>query len=72
MTNQQKQLRYLSHGIYLQIILGIGHYVSGLFFGDKLPEFFSSQEATSGLLILLGLNSLIYFHKYKKSLSSND
>lgn len=71
MTDQEKRLRNISHGIYLQIFLGVGAWVSGALFG-KLPDVFSSPAANGGLLILLGLNSLVYINKYKKSLSSDN
>lgn len=57
-----KTLKYISHGVYLQLFLGAGSLALSAFDIEIGPR------ACGALLIGLGLNSLIYIHRYKRSL----
>lgn len=60
-------LKYLSHGIYLQLFVGIGCLAIAAVGVDTGP-LFDGPKASGALLIGLGLNSLAYVHKYKRSI----
>jgi hypothetical protein len=62
-----KSLKYIAHGIYLQLFLGAGMLGIAAIDIDTGP-LFNGPRACGSLLIVLGLNSLIYIHRYKKSL----
>ena len=62
-----KTLKYIAHGIYLQLFLGAGMLAISAIDIDTGP-LFNGPQACGALLIGLGLNSLIYIHRYKKSL----
>lgn len=64
-----KALKYIAHGIYLQLFLGAGMLATAAIGVDTGP-FFDGPGACGGLLIGLGLNSLVlvYVNRYKKSL----
>ncbi len=63
MKNQNKHLKYISHGIYLQIFIGLGFFLPALL-DVALPEFMASPKTFGGMLVMLGINSLIYINKY--------
>ncbi len=67
MKNQNKHLKYISHGIYLQIFIGFGLIVPA-FLDLKLPEFITSPKTLAAMFIGLGIIFLIYINRYKKSL----
>ena len=68
MNDTKKKLKYLNHGIYLQIFIGIGYL--GMSQVDNHPQFMTSAEGIGGLLIMLALNSLIYTNRGKRNLQS--
>ena len=68
MNQENKHLKYIAHGIYLQIFLGLG-FLSINFVESEPPSFITDSKTSGYLLIFLGLNSLIYINKFKKSLS---
>ena len=59
--------KYLAHGIYLQLFIGAGSLFADSLAGDN-GTIHSHPYVTGGLLIGLGLNSLIYIRRYKRSL----
>ena len=67
MKNQNKRLKYIAHGIYLQIFLGIGLIPLGLL-DVSLPDFMTRPTTWASMLIALGLNSLVYINRYKASI----
>jgi hypothetical protein len=66
-TPNSKTLKYIAHGIYLQLFLGAGMLAISAIDIDT-GALFSGPLACGALLVGLGLNSLIYIHRYKKSL----
>ena len=62
-----KALKYLAHGIYLQLFLGAGMLAISSIDVDT-GRLFSGPFTSGLLLVVLGLNSLVYIHRYKKSL----
>jgi len=69
-TAQQKHLKYISHGIYLQMFLGLGYIIISQVEGNP-PAFLVNPVSIGAMLIIFGYNSLIYINKYKKSLAAN-
>lgn len=66
-TPNAKSLKYIAHGIYLQLLVGAAILATAAF--DVAPELlFSGPKACGVLLIGFAINSLIYIHRYKKSL----
>ena len=70
MKKSDKHLKYISHGIYLQIFLGIGYII--LHEIGVTPPDFNNDGILGGMLVFLGLNSLIYINKYKKALTKEE
>ena len=66
-TSNTLSLKYISYGIYLQLFLGAG-LLSISATGVNTRGLLDGPYACGGLLIGLGLNSLIYVNRYKKSL----
>ncbi|WP_146535169.1 hypothetical protein [Rubripirellula reticaptiva] len=66
-----RSLRYIAHGVYLQIFLGVGFLLLAAT-GVDLTRLLAGPHVVGGLLIMLGINSLIYIHRYKKSLRQAD
>lgn len=62
-----KALKYISHGVYLQMFLGAG-FLAISAMGVDLGPLLNGPKACGMLLIGLGLNSLMYIGRYKKSL----
>jgi len=66
-TPNTRTLKYIAHGIYLQLFIGVGLLAIAAI-GSGVGSLFSGPKTCGALLIGLGLNSLIYIHRYKKSL----
>ena len=66
-TPDTKALKYIAHGIYLQLFLGVGFLAISASGFDPGP-LIAGPKTCGVLLIGLGLNSLIYIHRYKKSI----
>ena len=62
-----KALKYIAHGIYLQLLLGAGMLVSAAS-GVDTGSLFDGPKACGVLLIAFGLNSLIYVNRYRQSM----
>lgn len=62
-----RALRYLAHGIYLQLFIGVG-FLTMSEVGANVGSLFAGPKACGALLVGLALNSLIYVHRYKRSL----
>lgn len=62
-----KALKYIAHGVYLQLFLGAGMLVISALDINTGP-LFNGPQFCGVILLGLGLNSLIYIHRYKKSL----
>ena len=70
-TECEKTLRQISHGVYLQFFIGVGFLiVSSL--SDEHSEIFTNPDLLGWMLILLGINSLIYINRYKKALNNDN
>ena len=67
-NKQQEALRYIYHGIYLQVFVGLGYFLSGLS-GVDIPDNFNKPTTIGMLIIILSLNSLRYISRYKKSIN---
>ena len=67
MNKKDKLLRDISHGIGLQVFVGIGFIALSLS-GQELPEFMVAPRTLGGVLIMLAVNSLSYVERYKKVL----
>jgi hypothetical protein len=68
MREKNRALRELSHGIGLQVFMGIG-FMFASWSGQRLPEFMADPGVFGGVLIALAINSLCYVSRYKKALS---
>lgn len=66
-ASNTKALKYIAHGIYLQLFLGAGM-LSTSAIGIDTERLFNGPYVCGVLLIGLGLNSLIYIRRYKNSL----
>ena len=60
-------LKYLAYGVYLQLFLGVGLLAIGGI-GVKMGTLFDGPTASGCILIGLGINSLIYIQRYKRTL----
>ncbi len=62
-----RALKYLAHGIYLQLFIGVG-FLALSAVGTHIGSLFADPKVCGVLLVGLALNSLIYVHRYKRSL----
>ncbi len=67
MGRNDKALRNVSHAIWLQIFAGAGFIVLSTA-EARHPEFMLKPLAVGGMLIFLGMNSMLYLDKYRKGL----
>ena len=70
MSADKEKLKYMNHGIYLQIFIGIT-YVAMSQVADNVPQFMTNAEGIGGLLIVLAVNSLLYTARSKRNLQSS-
>ena len=71
MNKSNQAIKYISHGIYLQIFLGIILLILREML-EEYPEFLTQPTTLGGMLILLGINSGIYIQRYKKTLKDDN
>lgn len=62
-----KALKYIAHGVYLQIFFGVG-LLTGAALGVDVGRAFFGPQNCGAILVGLALNSLIYIRRYTKSL----
>jgi hypothetical protein len=66
-TPNAKALKYIAHGVYLQLFLGVAMLAISAIDIDT-GRLFNGPQACGILLVGLGLNSIIYIHRFTKSL----